>query len=89
MGVRSDGSYGIEEGVVFGFPVTIDKEQRYSIVKDLPIDDFVRSKLDASCRMVVERHRKADQRFEVSTEWDIPPIPSTCELQNRPSFKLE
>lgn len=34
MGVPSDGSYGIPEGVVFGFPV-ITENGKYTIVKDL------------------------------------------------------
>lgn len=39
MGVPSDGSYGIPEGVIFGFPVTTENGE-YTIVKDLPIDEF-------------------------------------------------
>ncbi len=45
MGVPSDGSYGIPEGVMFGFPVTTEGG-RYTIVKDLPIDDFSRTYID-------------------------------------------
>ena len=45
MGVPSDGSYGIPEGVVFGFPVTTENGE-YTIVKDLPIDDFSRKYID-------------------------------------------
>ncbi|KRG54355.1 malate dehydrogenase, partial [Stenotrophomonas nitritireducens] len=45
MGVPSDGSYGIPEGVVFGFPV-ITENGKYSIVKDLSIDDFSRKYID-------------------------------------------
>ncbi len=45
MGVPSDGSYGIPEGVVFGFPVTTENGQ-YTIVKDLPIDDFSKKYID-------------------------------------------
>ncbi|GAB3731778.1 malate dehydrogenase [Luteimonas pelagia] len=45
MGVPSDGSYGIPEGVIYGFPVTT-KDGRYEIVRDLPIDDFSRERMD-------------------------------------------
>ena len=45
MGVPSDGSYGIPEGVVFGFPVTTENGQ-YTIIKDLPIDDFSKKYID-------------------------------------------
>ncbi|HHW4678679.1 MAG TPA: malate dehydrogenase [Xylella sp.] len=39
MGVPSDGSYGIPEGMIFGFPVTATNGE-YTIIKDLPIDPF-------------------------------------------------
>ena len=45
MGVPSDGSYGIPEGVMFGFPVTTANGE-YTIVKDLAIDDFSRKYID-------------------------------------------
>src|SRR5690554_726251 len=45
MGVPSDGSYGIPEGVIFGFPVTTENGE-YTLVKDLPIDDFSRPYVD-------------------------------------------
>ncbi|KAM0925700.1 hypothetical protein ACQ4PT_004028 [Festuca glaucescens] len=47
MGVCSDGSYGIPEGTFFSFPVTCDKGE-WSIVQGLQIDDFARSKMEAS-----------------------------------------
>ncbi len=47
MGVPSDGSYGIPEGVVFGFPVTTENGD-YTIVKDLPIDDFSQKYIDVT-----------------------------------------
>jgi malate dehydrogenase len=47
MGVPSDGSYGIPEGLICGFPVTTAGGE-YTIVPDLEIDDFSRSKIDAT-----------------------------------------
>jgi len=47
MGVYSDGSYGIPEGLIYSFPVTTFKGT-WSIVKDLQIDPFSRIKLDAT-----------------------------------------
>lgn len=41
MGVPSDGSYGIPEGVIYGFPVTC-RNGHYHIVQDLPISDLGR-----------------------------------------------
>jgi malate dehydrogenase len=44
MGVPSDGSYGIPEGVIYGFP-TICADGDYQIVPNLEIDEFSRSKM--------------------------------------------
>jgi len=45
MGIPSDGSYGIPEGVIFGFAVTTENGE-YTMVRDLPIDDFSRAAID-------------------------------------------
>jgi malate dehydrogenase len=47
MGVVSDGSYVVPEGLVSGFPCTCANGE-WSIVQGLDIDDFSRSKIDAS-----------------------------------------
>ena len=47
MGVASDGSYGVPEGLISGFPCTCSGGE-WSIVQGLEIDDFSRSKIDAS-----------------------------------------
>jgi malate dehydrogenase len=47
MGVSSDGSYGIPEGLICGFPCTCS-EGEWSIVQGLQIDEFSRAKIDAS-----------------------------------------
>ncbi len=47
MGIPSDGSYGIPEGLICGFPCTCSGGE-YTIVPDLEIDDFSRAKIDAS-----------------------------------------
>ncbi len=53
MGVPSDGSYGIPEGTMFGFPVTCADGQ-YSIVPDLPIDEFSREKINLTLHELEE-----------------------------------
>ncbi|MGL5929053.1 MAG: malate dehydrogenase, partial [Dermatophilaceae bacterium] len=53
MAVRSDGSYGVEEGLVSSFPVTV-RDGAWSIVEDLEIDDFSRARIDASVRELAE-----------------------------------
>ena len=47
MAVPSDGSYGIAEGVIYSYPVTCSNGT-YSIVKNLPIDEFSRGKMAAT-----------------------------------------
>jgi malate dehydrogenase len=47
MAVPSDGSYGVEEGIISGFPVTTANGE-YEIVQGLDIDDFSRQKIDAT-----------------------------------------
>jgi malate dehydrogenase len=45
MGIRSDGSYGIPEGIICGAPVTC-VGGKYQRVTGLPIDDFARRMID-------------------------------------------
>lgn len=53
MGVPSDGSYGIEEGLMYSFPVTCAGGQ-YSIVQDLPVGNFSRDKMDTTAAELKE-----------------------------------
>jgi malate dehydrogenase len=53
MAVRSDGSYGVQEGLISSFPVTV-KDGQWSIVQGLEIDDFSRGKIDASVAELAE-----------------------------------
>ncbi len=45
MGIPSDGSYGIPEGLIFGFAVTT-RDGEYTMVRDLPVDDFSQQAID-------------------------------------------
>ena len=47
MGIPSDGSYGIDEGIICGFPCTCSGGE-WQIVQGLEIDDFSRERIDAS-----------------------------------------
>jgi malate dehydrogenase len=47
MAVCSDGSYGVPEGLISGFPCTT-KNGAWSIVQGLEIDEFSRARIDAS-----------------------------------------
>jgi malate dehydrogenase len=56
MGIPSDGSYGIPEGVLYGYPVTC-KGGKYEIVKSIEISDFSRKRMDATLK---ELHEERD-----------------------------
>jgi malate dehydrogenase len=56
MGVPSDGSYGIPEGVIYGYPVTT-KGGEYQVVKGLELSDFSRKRMDATLK---ELHEERD-----------------------------
>jgi len=47
MAVVSDGSYGVPEGLISSFPVAT-KDGEWQVVQGLDIDDFSRSRIDAS-----------------------------------------
>jgi malate dehydrogenase len=47
MGVASDGSYGIEEGIVYSYPVRCVRGD-YQIVQGLAVDEFGRAKMSAT-----------------------------------------
>jgi malate dehydrogenase len=53
MGVPSDGSYGVPQDVIYGVPVTCANGE-YQMIKDLPIDDFARSKMDNTLKELLE-----------------------------------
>ena len=61
MGVASDGSYGVPEGLICGFPCTC-ADGRWEIVQGLEIDDFSRERIDASvAELAGERDTVAEQ----------------------------
>lgn len=53
MGVPSDGSYGIPEGVIYGYPVTC-RNGDYQIVQGLDINAFSRQRMDATHKELLE-----------------------------------
>jgi len=56
MGIPSDGSYGIPEGVLYGYPVTC-KNGSYKIVKGLAVSEFSRGRMMATLK---ELHEERD-----------------------------
>ena len=59
MGVLSDGSYGIKEGLIYSFPVKI-KNKEWEIVQGLRIDDFSREKMDLTMKELAEEMEMAE-----------------------------
>lgn len=47
MGVYSDGSYGVKEGLIYSFPVTC-KNGDWSIVQGLDVNEFSQARMDAT-----------------------------------------
>jgi malate dehydrogenase len=56
MGIPSDGSYGIPEGVIYGYPVTCSNGT-YQIVPGLEISEFSRARMQATLK---ELHEERD-----------------------------
>jgi len=56
MGIPSDGSYGIPEGVIYGYPVTC-RNGRYDIVRGLEVSEFSRARMQATLK---ELHEERD-----------------------------
>jgi len=60
MAVMSDGSYGIPEGYMYSFPVTVDRVTKdWKIVQGLPIDDFSREKMTLTFKELEEEKGEA------------------------------
>ncbi|MDO5699783.1 MAG: malate dehydrogenase [Dermatophilus congolensis] len=53
MAVASDGSYGVQEGIISSFPVTT-KNGEWEIVQGLDVNEFSRARIDASVAELVE-----------------------------------
>ncbi len=60
MAIPSDGSYGVQEGVISSFPVTTSNGE-YKIVQGLELSEFSRSKINASVGELVEEREAIQQ----------------------------
>jgi malate dehydrogenase len=58
MGLISDGSYDVEKGLVFSYPVKI-KNGKVTIVQGLKLDDWSREMLDKTQKELVEEKNDA------------------------------
>ena len=59
MGIPSDGSYGIPEGLMFGYPTTC-AGGKYQIVQGLEHNDFARAKIAATQRELMEERASVE-----------------------------
>jgi malate dehydrogenase len=60
MAIPSDGSYGVEEGLISSFPVTCSNGS-YQIVQGLDIDEFSRSRIEATVNELKEERNAVKQ----------------------------
>lgn len=58
MAVLSDGSYGIDEGICYSFPVTC-QDGEWTIVQGLNIDEFSREKMELTKAELIEERNEA------------------------------
>jgi malate dehydrogenase len=60
MAIPSDGTYGIEEGIFSGYPVTCQGGE-YTIVEGLDLDDFSRQRIDATVKELRDEREAVQQ----------------------------
>ena len=60
MGVPSEGSYGISEGLIVGYPCTCSGGE-WSIVQGLDLDEFSRTRIDASVSELSEERQSVQE----------------------------
>lgn len=58
MGVISDGSYGIEKGLVYSYPVRI-ANKKWTIVQGLSINDWARTLMEKTAQELIEERNDA------------------------------
>ena len=62
MGIPSDGSYGIPDGVIYGYPV-ICRNGAYEIVQGIDISPFSRARMDATYKELIEERDAVKDMF--------------------------
>ncbi len=61
MAVVSDGSYGVDQGLMYSFPVRLAGGGRYEVVQGLEIDAFSRQKMAATAAELREERAEIEQ----------------------------
>lgn len=62
MGIPSDGSYGVEEGVYYSYPVSC-QDGEYQIVQDLEINEFSRARMEETEKELREERAAVEHLF--------------------------
>ena len=57
VALRSDGSYGVPQGLICSFPTRCDEDGNVEIVPDVPLGEWAQSQLDASVAELEEERR--------------------------------
>jgi len=60
MAIASDGTYGVQEGIFSGYPCTC-QGGRYTIVEGLELDEFSRTRIDASVKELTDERDAVKQ----------------------------
>jgi malate dehydrogenase len=60
MAIFSSGAYGVADGVFSGYPCTCSGGE-YSVVEGLDIDDFSRSRIDATIKELADEREAVRQ----------------------------
>jgi malate dehydrogenase len=60
MGIPSDGSYGIEKGLIYSFPVTCT-DGHYQVVQGLEVSEFSRGRMQATEQELREERQAVEQ----------------------------
>ena len=88
MAVPSDGSYGVDEGLISSFPCTCAGGE-WSIVQDLEVNDFAKEKIEATVNELREEREavaKLDLSLNPRSEFSggFPGVPATPGLRHFP-----
>lgn len=64
MGVFSEGLYGVPEGIIYSYPLQVDKNRNWKIVEGLTNSDFSQEKMRLSANELVEERAVASSFLE-------------------------
>lgn len=60
VAVTSDGSYGVEKGLIFGYPIRTDGN-KYEIVQNVPLNDFAKEKFKITHEELISERKDVSE----------------------------